>query len=235
VGALLSSLVVSGTAFAHVGFVDPPPVNDNDPNQPMTPAKVLKIGSKFTVKWQVLILHDPEDFDLDLLEKRDGAATTIVHGLSPDTLEYEWTVPDMPCTDCFLRVTQNNTINSDYTDFAPVTLSADGGTASSSAGAGGKSSGKAGSSSTGGSSSSAGGSGNSTSGSDSAAGEPATTSGSAGKGSSDSGSDGGCSIAAQPNPGGRWGWALAGLAAFGCFRRRSRRPGAGFAAAMSRR
>ena len=39
-GALLSSLVVSGTAFAHVGFVDPPPVNDNDPNQPMTPAKV---------------------------------------------------------------------------------------------------------------------------------------------------------------------------------------------------
>lgn len=129
--AVLSVVASASVASAHVAFLAPPAVeNENDPNAPKTPPKVLKFGSKYKLVWEVQILHDPEDFDIDLLETKDGAPTTIVHGLSPDTLEYEWTVPDTACTGCLIRVTQNNTINDDYTGFAPVTLSATGGTAS---------------------------------------------------------------------------------------------------------
>jgi MYXO-CTERM domain-containing protein len=202
---VLSVLVTAPAASAHVAFLAPPPVeNENDPNAPKTPPKVLKFGSKYKLVWEVQILHDPEDFDIDLLETKDGTPTTIVHGLSPETLEYEWTVPEMACTGCLIRLTQNNTINDDYTGFAPVTLSATGGSTSDPEPGG---AGKGGSDA-----------------------EP----GGAGKGGSDaeSGStshpaepeaedDGGCSSSGRPAPAGGGAFALVAAAALARARRRS--------------
>jgi hypothetical protein len=216
----LSVLATAALASAHVAFLTPPPVeNENDPNAPKTPPKVLKFGSTFKLSWEVLILHDPEDFDLDLLKTKDGAATTIVHGLSPDTLEYEWTVPDMACTNCLLRVTQNNTINTDYTGFAPVTLSATGGTSSDpepAPGDGGNSSepdpGNAGNASGGTSSG-----GRSSGGTSTSAGSSTTPE------KAKAGDGGGCNTSGRPAPASPLALALFAAAALSHAARRSRR------------
>ena len=222
---VLCVLGSAAAASAHVAFLAPPPVaNENDPNAPKTPPKVLKSGSKYKLVWEVQILHDPEDFDIDLLETKDGTPTTIVHGLSPETLEYDWTVPEMPCTDCLLRVTQNNTINDDYIGFAPITLSDGGGTSDPEPGGAGM----------GGSDAEPGGAGKASGGTTSAAGTTSAGGGTAASGgttSSESGStngpaeaedDGGCSSSGRPAPVSGVGLALVAAAALLRARRGSR-------------
>ena len=76
-----------------------------------------------------LVLHDPEGFDLDLILKPGADLTPIAHGLSIDTHSYEWQVPDQPCSECQLKVTQFNTINTDYEGFVAISISSTGGSA----------------------------------------------------------------------------------------------------------
>jgi hypothetical protein len=223
---VLSIIVHAAPASAHVAFLAPPAVeNENDPNAPKTPPKLLKFGTKYKLVWEVQILHDPEDFDIDLLETKDGTPTAIVHGLPPETLEYEWTVPETPCTACLLRVTQNNTINDDYTGFAPVTLSESGGGASEP---------EPGGAGLGGSDTDPGGGGTASGGSASSGGTASGGSASSGgKASSASGStsspvepktekDGGCSSSGRPAPLSGIALTLLASAAWVRARRRSR-------------
>lgn len=107
-------------AHAHVAF-DAPLAGDT-----------LVVGEAVSMAWTDVILHDPEGFDLDLLHTEEGDATPIVHGLSSETHTYEW-VPEEACDPCFLRVTQLNTINYDYYETIPITISGSG----SSGGSGG--------------------------------------------------------------------------------------------------
>jgi hypothetical protein len=226
VACVLSVLVNATAASAHVAFLAPPAVeNENDPNAPKTPPKVLKFGSKYKLVWEVQIVHDPEDFDIDLLETKDGIPTTVVHGLSPETLEYEWTVPEMACTGCLLRVTQNNTINDDYTGFAPVTLSESGGGASDpepgAAGMGGSDAEPSGAGTASGGTQSPGGTASS-GGAASSGGSTSATSGSAnGPAVPDDEDDGGCSSSGRRAPLSGVGLALVGAALLRA-RRRSR-------------
>lgn len=104
---------VSGVAKAHVAFEAP------------LAGDTLVVGEAVTVAWTDVILHDPEGFGLDLLMSEDGEGISIAQGLSIDTHSYEW-VPGEPCDPCFLRVTQFNTINYDYYETIPITITGSG-------------------------------------------------------------------------------------------------------------
>lgn len=109
----LALLAVPSVARAHVAF-DAPLAGDT-----------LVVGEAITVAWTDVILHDPEGFGLDLLMSEDGEGVPIAQGLSIDTHSYEW-VPGEACDPCFLRVTQFNTINYDYYETIPITITSSG-------------------------------------------------------------------------------------------------------------
>ncbi len=106
----LAALVMSAPAVAHVGLDSP------------EPGAQLTVGQTVVIAWTDLVLHDPEGFDLDLLLSEDGEPIPIEHGLAIETHSYDWVVFDMPCAGCFLKVTQLNTINDDYTDMIPISI-----------------------------------------------------------------------------------------------------------------
>lgn len=209
---LAGCLALSSAAHAHVAF------------DALRAGDTLVAGETVSIAWTDLVLHDPESFDLDLLLSEDGQAVPIAHGLSVDTHSYEWVVPDHPCNECLLRVTQLNTFNDDYWDAIPVTITSSGtsggsgGTSGSAGedggGTGGSSGGGASNGGASGSSSNDGGT-NSGGGSDaiggtaglsaanagsSAAGAPAAGAGSSGDGDGTSAGDGCSSAAGAPSP-----------------------------------
>jgi len=227
-GILVSLCAMSNRALAHVQF-DAPVEGD-----------VLKVGSKVKLVWEDLVLHDPEGFDLDLILKPGADLTPIAHGLSIDTHSYEWQVPDQPCSECQLKVTQFNTINTDYEGFVAISISSTGGSgnigamAGSDAGgsastggeSGGTTGGKSGGTTGGKSGSTTGGkSGSTTGGKSSTGGTPGsdpgpragTTSNAAGGSTSSSGAssdDGGCSLTHRGGPNASLSW-LIGLLGLG--------------------
>ncbi len=195
-GLALPILSSSAVSFGHVRFIAPAPEEDA-----AAPQK-LRIGATYKVSWEVLIEHDPTGFDLDLLTSRGGDAVTIAHGLPVPQLEYDWVVPDSPCSPCFLRVTQRNTINDDYESLAPIVIAADAPAPSDpppsggSAASGGGSDGAGGSGGAGGSASGGSKSGGASTGGSKSGGAPSGGSSSGGSSSGGS-SSGGSSVAGQ--------------------------------------
>ena len=213
-GILVSLCALSSRALAHVQF-DAPVEGD-----------VLKVGSKVTLVWEDLVLHDPEGFDLDLILKPGADLTPIAHGLSIETHSYDWQVPDQPCSECQLKVTQFNTINNDYEGFVAISISSTGGSGNIGAMAG---SDAGGSESTGGKSGSTAG-GKSTTAAGAPGSDPGpsagTTSNAAGGSASSSGAsskDGGCALTHRSGPNSSFSLLMGLLALGAALVRRPRR------------
>ena len=106
-----SLLAISGDALAHVAFVAP------------SNGQALTVGSTVTIEWEDVIPHDTEGYDLDLLLTPDATPTPIAHGLATEPHTYDWQVPDQPCDQCQLKVTQLNTVNPDYDAVVAISIS----------------------------------------------------------------------------------------------------------------
>lgn len=97
-------LFVSTPAWAHVGFTAPP--EDSE----------LVVGSEVEVTWTDLISHDTVAYQLDFYLDKDANPVSVAADIPVSEKHFTWTVPDSPCTECFLFVTQQNPNDGDYTD-----------------------------------------------------------------------------------------------------------------------
>jgi hypothetical protein len=109
-GVLAASacLLASQTASAHVAFL-------------AEPGLVLTPGKTVTLEWVDTIPHDTLGYDLELYTDLNAAPESIVSGLGSDVHSYAWVVPDVVCSDCRLRVLQDNS-GADYEGFLSVQI-----------------------------------------------------------------------------------------------------------------
>jgi hypothetical protein len=132
---LLAVLVTARSSAAHVSIDSP--LED----------EVLVIGQTVTVTWSDTILHEGKSYDIDLLPSmtaNPAEFVVIAHGLSVATHSYAWKIPDAPCVECYLQITQVNVgvnyLNAIRIAIAPEAADGTGGAKSSSAGGAGSSS-----------------------------------------------------------------------------------------------
>lgn len=117
--------MTSSWASAHVAFEAP------------APGSSLAPGSTVELRWRIIIRHNTTGWDVEFFRTPDAAAEPVATGLPLETLSYEWTVPDMTCNECSLRVIQRN-VDSDYDARVPIVIAPVSGTGGdSSSGTGG--------------------------------------------------------------------------------------------------
>lgn len=97
-------LFVSTPAWAHVGFTAPP--EDSE----------LVVGTEVEVTWTDLIPHDTVAYQLEFYLNKDASPVSVASDIPVSEKHFTWTVPDSPCAECFLFVTQQNPRDGDYTD-----------------------------------------------------------------------------------------------------------------------
>lgn len=84
--------------------------------------ELLAAGDAFTIEWHVVILHGQKDWDLWYSTTGPAGpwieiATDLPPGsaLAGSVHTYDWTIPDTPSTDVYVRVRQDN-FDQDYDD-----------------------------------------------------------------------------------------------------------------------
>jgi hypothetical protein len=100
--------LASSTAAAHVAFLNESGV-------------VLMPGETVSLQWVDTIAHDTLGYDLELYIDVTAEPQSIVSGLGPEVHSYDWVVPDVVCSDCRLRVLQDNG-SADYEGFLSVQI-----------------------------------------------------------------------------------------------------------------
>ena len=96
-------------AAGHVRLIDP------------NGGELLDRGSTFTIEWTIAIAHNLQNWDLELSEDGGVTYSDVAIDLPASSLTYDWTVPDIECSSCRLRITMDNEATN-YTDELPVTI-----------------------------------------------------------------------------------------------------------------
>jgi MYXO-CTERM domain-containing protein len=112
--ALLTCLLLSSVAHAHVEITAP------------ADEARLEVGSETTIRWRIVIEHTVQFWHVELSDDGGSEWEPVAMELSPGTLSYVWSVPEVACADCLLRVTMDN-VGTNYDDTITVRIGAPGG------------------------------------------------------------------------------------------------------------
>ena len=114
--AIFSMLQLAGNANGHVDLLDP------------NGGETLEVGSNFTIRWQVIIPHEIQNWDLWYSTTGAGGPWTELAMDLPAGDEtggsfhtYNWTVPNDPSSQIRVRVRQDNS-GFDYEDISNADL-----------------------------------------------------------------------------------------------------------------
>lgn len=112
----LAATVAATSAFGHVGL--------DKPNG----GEVLNAGDTFTTEWQVLISHALQNWDLWYSTVGSTGPWIVIandlpagSGLVGSVHTFDWTIPDTPSTNVYVRVRMDNT-GTDYYDTSDAAL-----------------------------------------------------------------------------------------------------------------
>lgn len=103
---LLSILIFTLPCIAHVGL------------KTRFSGETFHPGDQLVIEWEVLVEHDPVDWDLYFSMDGGSSWEAIEEGLPLYQLTYSWVAPDIESKKMLIRIVQDNKISEDYADLS---------------------------------------------------------------------------------------------------------------------